>query len=184
MTGPRLNLYQLAGLWQGWLVLWQEFAPVCAGLPRKDQRKLGIHCGIDLEWCASNNVGSITTPAGNVPYSAFGPTQCAEGPSPEVLLIAAISSCYSVTLSNILQAASLPQQHISVHADGVIVTHLGRAQFARVTVNPTIRGADALRRDAYQKAAIAARNDCLVGRSIRGNVPFVVGDVSLPLSGG
>ena len=138
------------------------------------------HCIVELEWCSSDNVGSIVTPAGNVPYSRSGRTQDSERLSPEVLLIAAISSCYSLTLSNILQAAALPQQHISVHADGLIVRALGRAQFARVTVSPTIRGGDILRRDAYQKAAIAARDDCLVGRSIRGNVAYVVGDVSLP----
>jgi len=142
--------------------------------------KLEIHCGVDLEWCSSDNVGSIVTPAGNMAYSALGRPQGSEGLSPEVLLIAAISSCYSLTLANILQAASLPQQHISVHADGVIVRELGRVQFARVTVNPAIRGGDPLRRDAYQKAAIAARDDCLVGRSVRGNVAYVVGDVSLP----
>jgi peroxiredoxin-like protein len=139
---------------------------------------LDIHCGVDLEWCTSNNVGSIVTPAGNVPYSELGWTQDgAAGPNPEVLLIAAISSCYSITLANLLQAAALPQKHISVHADGVIGSDLGRVQFTRVTVNPTIRGADALRRDAYQKAALAARDDCLIGRSIRGNVAYVVGDV-------
>jgi len=34
-----------------------------------------------------------------------------------------------------------------------------------MTVNPTIRGADIFRRDAYERAAIAARDDCVVGRS-------------------
>ncbi len=122
------------------------------------------------------------TPAGDVPYSTSGLTQSDERPSPEVLLIAAISSCYSISLSNVLEAASLPQKQISVHADGVIVSDLGRMKFARVTVNPTIRGADVLRRDAYQKAAVAARDGCLIGRSIRGNVAYIVGGVSLPQS--
>ena len=95
------------------------------------------------------------------------------------MLIAALSSCYSITLANVLEAASLPQEHISVHADGVIVRHLGEVEFARVTVSPTIRGADVLRRDAYKKAAVAARDDCLIGRSIRGNVAYIVGAISL-----
>lgn len=154
--------------------------PRAPNIMQKDERELDIHCSVDLEWCSSDNAGSIVMPAGNVPYSALGWTQDGiAGPNPEVLLIAAISSCYSITLANLLQAAALPQKHISVHAEGVIVCDLGRAQFTRVTVNPTIRGADALRRDAYQKAAIAARDDCLVGRSIRGNVAYVVGDVAL-----
>ena len=108
--------------------------------------------------------------------------QSGKSPSPEVLLIAALSSCYSITLSNVLEAASLPQKHISVHADGIIVKDLGEVQFARVTVSPTIRGADVLRRDAYQKAAVAARDGCLIGRSIRGNVAYIVGGVSLSQS--
>jgi organic hydroperoxide reductase OsmC/OhrA len=48
-----------------------------------------------------------------------------------------------------------------------------------VKVNPTIRGADLLRRGAYEKAAIIARDDCPIGRSIRGNVAYTVGDVVL-----
>ena len=40
---------------------------------------------------------------------------------------------------------------------------------------PTIRGADVPRREAYKKSANAARDECLIGRSIRGNVAFVNG---------
>ena len=87
-----------------------------------------------------------------------------------------------MTLAKTLQAASLPQKHISVHAEGVIAKDLARVRFGLVTVSLTILGADALRRDAYQRAAIAARDDCLIGRSIRGNVAYVVGDVSLAQS--
>lgn len=173
-----INLNQCAGLWQSELVLWQDLVrPTSCG---KGEPELDIHCGVDLEWCSSSNAGSIVTPAGNVPYSASRWTQGGEGPNPEVLLIAAISSCYSITLANVLQAAGLPQSRISVHADGVIVSDRGRVQFARVTISPTIRGADTLRQDAYQRAAITARDDCLIGRSIRGNVAYVIGDVALP----
>ena len=148
----------------------------------KDERTLDVNCQVDVEWCSANNVGNIVTPAGDMLCSAFGRMERGEGPSPEILLISAVSSSYGIALSNALQAVSLPQKHISVHADGDIVRTLGRGRLARVTVNATIHGADVLRRDAYQKAAIAARDDCLVGRSIRGNVAYVVGDVSLPQS--
>jgi organic hydroperoxide reductase OsmC/OhrA len=156
-----------------------SYGKACAAQHAKDAQQLDIHCGVDLEWSSANNVGSIVTPTGNVPYSALGRTQGREQPSPEVLLIAALSSCYSITLANVLEAASLPQEHISVHADGVIVRHLGELQVTRVTVSPTIQGADVLRRDAYKKAAVAARDDCLIGRSIRGNVAYIVGVISL-----
>ena len=142
--------------------------------------RMDIHCSIDLEWNSSRNVGSILTPAGKLPYSAPGLTSSGgDGPSPEALLIAAVSSCYNITLSDILRAADLPQTRISVHADGVIVRNCDRTQFSTVTVTPTIRGADIQRRDAYEKAANAARDDCQVGRSIRGNVAFLVGEVVL-----
>jgi organic hydroperoxide reductase OsmC/OhrA len=144
---------------------------------------MDIHCRVDLEWSSSDHTGSITTAAGNVRYTALDLSEKGGGrPSPEALLVAAISSCYSITLSNVIRAAALPQTRVSIHADGVIVSEFGKAQFARLTVYPTIWGADTLRRDAYEKAAIAARDDCLVGRSIRGNVAYVVGDISLPSS--
>ena len=142
--------------------------------------KMDIHCNVDLEWNGSRNVGSILKPAGNLPYSAPGLTGSgSDGPSPEALLITAVSSCYSITLSNILRAAGLPQTQVLVHADGVIVSNFERTEFSKVTVIPTIRGADVRRRAAYEKAAITARDDCPVGRSIRGNVPFLVGEVVL-----
>ncbi len=141
---------------------------------------MDIHYNIDLEWHSTDNVGSITTPTGNLPYARLGETdRRREAPGPETLLIAAISSCYSIILSDTLRAASLPQSGIAVRAEGVIASERGRTQFARVTVNPIIRGADTLRRNAYEKAAVAARDECLIGRSIRGNVAYVVGDVVL-----
>lgn len=140
---------------------------------------MDLHCGIDLEWCSSDTAGSIVTPAGKVPYSIFCRTEGGDGPSPEVLLLAAISSSYCITLADVLQDASLPQTRISVHADGVIVMDFGEMHLARVRVNPAIWGADDCRRDAYERAAIAARDGCMIGRSIRGNVAYVVGDVSL-----
>jgi organic hydroperoxide reductase OsmC/OhrA len=141
---------------------------------------MGIHYNIDLEWHSSDNAGRITTPTGDLPYSGLGQTDCgSNGPCPEDLLIAAISSSYSIILSNALRTASLPQSSISVRAEGVIASEFGRTQFTRVTVSPVIRGADLLRRDEYEKTAVAARDSCLVGRSIRGNVAYVVGDVVL-----
>ena len=140
---------------------------------------MDLHSGVDLEWCSSGTPGSIVTPSGNVPYSIFRRMDGGDRPSPQVLLVAAISSSYSITLAEVLQDALLPQTRISVHADGVIVLEFGEEHLARVTVRPTICGADIRRRDAYERAAIAARDSCMIGRSIRGNVAYVVGHVSL-----
>jgi organic hydroperoxide reductase OsmC/OhrA len=95
------------------------------------------------------------------------------------LLIAAISSSYSIALFNVLRASCLPQTRVSVHGCGIIGSNCGKAHFTRVIISPTIQGADLERRDAYEMAATAARDDCLVGRSIRGNVAYVVGEVVL-----
>lgn len=141
---------------------------------------MDIHCGVDLEWSSVDNTGFIKSPTGDVRYSALSPSNTgSNGPSPEVLLVAAISSCYSIALANVLRASSLPQTSVSIRADGVIVSEFGKGRFRRVTLNPTIGGADILRRSAYERAAIAARDECLVGRSVRGNVACVVGDISL-----
>jgi peroxiredoxin-like protein len=137
-------------------------------------------CSIDLEWRATENAGTIATTVGDVSYSDLEMTATGRsGPSPEALLLAAIASCYSITLSNLLRTACLPRTRVAVHADGVIGIDRGKARFTRVLVQPTIRGADVPQREAYKKAANAARDECLIGRSIRGNVAFVVGDVAV-----
>src|SRR6185437_7560394 len=140
-----------------WVAAGQTYVMARYSAPRDMGKglELKIHCGLDLEWRSADHVGRILTKAGNLRYSATGRADGGDEPSPEVLLIAAISSCYSIALSDVLQAAFLPQSQISVHTDGVLVRDRGRLQFACVTVNPTICGADTLRREAYQKAAIA-----------------------------
>jgi organic hydroperoxide reductase OsmC/OhrA len=137
------------------------------------------HCSVAVEWDSSGNADSIVTPAGCVAYSALGLAAGGNGTGPEALLIAAVASCYSVTLSHVLERTSLPLTRVSVLADGLIADDSGKEHPTSVTVHPTIRGADTLRRGAYEKAAAAARDQCLVGRSVRGNVAYVVGRVSL-----
>lgn len=138
------------------------------------------HCGVDVEWSPIGNAGAIAMQSGNVPFLEFCPTEAAKGKlTPAALLLAAMASCYGITLANLLRGAALPGTHVSVRADGIIANEHGRARFTRVMVRPVILGADILRRHAYNKAALAAREGCLIGRSIRGNVAFIVGEVSL-----
>jgi organic hydroperoxide reductase OsmC/OhrA len=141
---------------------------------------MDVQCNIDLEWSSTDGSGDIEIAACHIGYAALGTNIDAGGaPTPETLLIAAISSSYSIALSNVLRSARLPQTGVAVRGSGTIVSDCGKAQFARVTVSPTIQGADLLRRDAYESAARAARNECLVGRSVRGNVAYVVGQIVL-----
>ena len=99
--------------------------------------------------------------------------------SPEDFFVAAAASSYSVTLAETLRAIGLPQTSLAIHAEGLVTSDAGSERFTTVTVQPTIQGADIAQRQAYEKAAIAARNNCFIGRSIRGNIAYVVDGVSL-----
>src|SRR5580704_14431783 len=105
---------------------------------------------VDLEWRADQIVGEITV--GGVRTTVSEPRVMGGtgiGMSPEDLFVAAAGSSYSVTL-----------------AEGLVASDPGAVKFTTVTVRPTIHGADAAQRQAYEKAAIAARNHCFIGRSI------------------
>ena len=145
---------------------------------------MDVQCSMDAEWNSDERSGKIIMLTCNVRYATLDEIDGSGGSAPETLLIAAISSSYSIALSNILRIGCLPQTRVSVHGSGTIVNSCGRAQFDRVVISPTIQGADLCRQNAYQDAALAAREHCLIGRSIRGNVAYVVGDVVLRHSDG
>jgi peroxiredoxin-like protein len=135
---------------------------------------------VDLEWQADQIVGEITV--GRVRTTVSEPRVMGGtgiGMSPEDLFVAAEASSYSVTLAEMLRAVGLPQSSLAVHAERLVASNAGAERFTTVTVRPSIRGADAAQRESYEKAAIAARNNCFIGRSIRGNIAYVVGEVSL-----
>jgi peroxiredoxin-like protein len=135
---------------------------------------------VDLEWRADQKFGEITI--GDVRACVSEPRVMGgtgAGMSPEDFFVAAAASSYSITLSETLRAIGLPQTSLAIHAEGLVTSDAGSERFTTVTVRPTIQGADIAQRQAYEKAAIAARNNCFIGRSIRGNIAYVVGGVSL-----
>jgi peroxiredoxin-like protein len=135
---------------------------------------------VDLEWRADQRFGEIT--AGEMHACVSEPRVmggAGTGMSPEDLFIAATASSYCVILAEMLRAIGLPQTSLAIHAEGLVTSDAGSERFTTVTVRPTIQGADIGQRQAYEKAAIAARNNCFIGRSIRGNIAYVVGGVSL-----
>ena len=135
---------------------------------------------VDLEWRVDQRFGEITVGETRTCVSgrhAIGGTGA--GMRPEDLFVAAAASSYSVTLAEMLRAVGLPQSLLAIHAEGLVASGAGAEQFTTVTVRPTIQSADTAQRQAYEKAAIAARNNCFIGRSIRGNIAYVVGEVSL-----
>lgn len=135
---------------------------------------------VDLEWRADQRFGEITAGEARACVSeprVLGGTGTSM--SPEDLFVAATASSYCVTLAEMLRAVGLPQSSLSIHAEGLVASDAVAERFTTVIVRPTIQGADVARRDAYAKAAIAARNNCFIGRSIRGNIAYVVGEVGL-----
>jgi peroxiredoxin-like protein len=129
---------------------------------------------VDLEWRAGQRFGEITVGEAHTCVSEGG---TGTGMSPEDLFVAATASSYCVTLAEMLRAVGLPQSSLSIHPEGLVASDAAAERFTTVIVRPTIQGADVARRTAYAKAAIAARNICFIGRSIRGNIAYVVGEV-------
>lgn len=101
------------------------------------------------------------------------------GTSSGKLLVAAIASSFGFALATILRATGLPCSLLDVHTEGLLESDACAARITTITVSPTVRGADASRREAYEQAAVSARNHCNIGRSIRGNVAYVIGAVCL-----
>lgn len=135
---------------------------------------------VDLEWRVNQRAGEITVGEARSPVSqprVMGGTGV--GMSPEELFVAAAVSSYGAMLAEMLRAAELPQSSLAIHAEGLVASDPGAVKFTSVTVCPIVRGADTAQHQVYRKAAIAARNHCFIGRSIRGNIAYIVGAVSL-----
>ena len=100
------------------------------------------------------------------------------GASPETLLIAAVTACYSLTMLAYLRKYDLPFADLGIRTEG-IVEH-PQHRYARITVNPTVRGADASRMDEYRSAAVESRDHCFIGQTVAaGGVAYEVGEVRL-----
>ena len=102
------------------------------------------------------------------------------GTSPEELLISAAASCYSGTLVHLLARDRLPAEGVEVIATGRVSDYPGeRARFSEITVNPTILGGDPERRREYITTARLAREHCFIGQTLRADIRYEVGDVSV-----
>ena len=135
---------------------------------------------VDLEWRADQIVGEITV--GGVRTTVSEPRLMGGtgiGMSPEDLFVAAAASSYSVTLAEVLRAAGLPQSCLAIRAEGLVAERPWRGEIHDRHGAPDDPRCRPRATQAYEKAAIAARNHCFIGRSIRGNIAYVVGDVAL-----
>jgi osmotically inducible protein OsmC len=106
------------------------------------------------------------------------------GTNPEELLVSAVGACYSATLQGVLQRRGLPSDSVRVAASGSVTGYPGHARFARLTVSPTICGADPTRLGDYRRAAEAAHERCFIGHTLASSVEYRLGRVSLADEGG
>jgi peroxiredoxin-like protein len=99
------------------------------------------------------------------------------GTNPEELLVSAVGACYSATLLGVLRREGLPAEEVRVAALGTVTGYPGQARFERLTVSPTIVGADVARAREYDHAARTAHDRCFIGGTIAGSVDYRVGEV-------
>lgn len=124
--------------------------------------------------------GEMTIGDRQYPYSA--PSNMGGkgvGASPEDLLLAAVTACYSGTLMRVLDQSQLPAQSVSIQTDGIVEGFPEHAVFARITVNPIIHGGHVERMADYQQAAETARDRCFIGRTVRDSLQYQVGRVTV-----
>ncbi len=141
---------------------------------------MSLQFSVGVEWSGSGRqgAGAVSTGGQRLEYSApESMGGMGAGSSPEELLLAAVSSCYSATLFRILERRNLPALRLEVTACGYIEDYPQAAHFARIVVHPTVLGADADRLAEYQDEAVHARDACFIGRVLRGNVTYDVGEV-------
>lgn len=133
-----------------------------------------------IEWAGSGREGGGVVRTGGQELSYSAPESMGGrgvGTSPEELLLAAVTSCYSATLYRLLERSGLPVRRLSVTARGYVEDYPQAARFARIVVHPKVAGGDAARLADYQREALHARDACFIGKTIRGNVAYDVGEV-------
>lgn len=97
--------------------------------------------------------------------------------NPEEMLIAAVASCYCITLAIIGERKRLPIERIDLEASGEIVRQPDKTlKFESITLRPRIHlpGADEAQQKSALDAAQKAEVYCLVSRALRGSVEISV----------
>lgn len=135
----------------------------------------------ELKWHGTGREGEGIVRLAGVSVSYSAPASMGGkgvGTSPEELLIAAVSTCYSGTLFALLKKNGMPVQEISVRVEGTVTGYPASAKFSRIRVYPTIHGGDEAWATTYQSIAEEARDRCFIGKTIAGNVDYEVGPVA------
>lgn len=134
-------------------------------MPTRSARTLwsgGLQDGSGQVELASSGVGKFDV---SFPRRA---AETAEGTSPEELIAAAHSSCYSMALSAEIANAGGTPESLDVNADVTLAPDpAGGFQISKIKL--TVRGrASGLDADGFASAALAAKNGCPVSKALTG----------------
>jgi osmotically inducible protein OsmC len=117
--------------------------------------------------------GTVTVNSGamgDFPVTWASRTERSEGKtSPEELIAAAHSSCFSMALSNVLAEGGHPAESLDVTS--TVVFDPPKVTESRITVRGRVPGIDGA---AFQDAVRAAEQGCPVSNALRGNVEMTV----------
>ncbi|CUU38106.1 MAG: OsmC family protein [Fimbriimonadales bacterium] len=137
---------------------------------------------VSAEWTGdSNSVGSLQSPGGlhchfAVPTDFGGPGGC---PSPEEMLLAALASCYVITIAYMAELKKLPLQKQTIQVQGVVERdpQTRRLRFTRFEINlhfTVAPDATDAQIESILKLAKDAKTFCLVSNSLSEQIQFEV----------
>jgi steroid delta-isomerase-like uncharacterized protein len=99
--------------------------------------------------------------------------------SPAAMLVLAAGACHAAELGAALDLAALPWNLIEVQTDATCTAVPSAPCLDTLAVYPIIYGADPGKRSQYAAASKEARDRSLIGRTIRGNVAYKLGAVTV-----
>lgn len=143
---------------------------------------LDLEFTVSATWAGVNTDGEGEMHIGDHRFRFSAPANMGGkgvGSSPEDLLLAAVTACYSGTLMRVLSQSHLSAASVVLQTDGVVEGFPTNTRFARITVNPTIKGGDPERQAEYKEAAERARDRCFIGRTVRDYLEYAVGHVTV-----
>ncbi|MGH2966364.1 MAG: OsmC family protein [Solirubrobacterales bacterium] len=135
---------------------------------------------VELRWSGTGRQGAGEIQTDDLALELSAPESMGGrgvGTNPEELLVCAVASCYTATLSGVLRRAQLPVDSLAVSAGGTVSGFPRHARFARIAVSPTVLGGDVARQAEYEVAAGLARDRCFIGHTLRPEVAYEVGSV-------
>lgn len=121
--------------------------------------------------------GNLTLSTGTIEYGVPPQFGGASGKtSPEELLLAALSSCFSMTLGFIFEKRKIPVQDLEMRAEGIVNRIERQLVLTSITLKPllTIANDNETLRQDIDSAIERAKQACLISNSIRGNVELKV----------